>query len=149
MSVTFIGYFLSKHEEISSRWVLHGSWCLLLLSLLASLLRNFYYQNYVYDSRVSPYIRKLSERVEIEALVAIDPTQVFVSEKNKILTPEEREDFATELKVKARNYLLAAEGSIARLRFAERVWRPCEPVALISLFFGLMFLVWFAVVNTR
>lgn len=36
VSVTFIGYFFPKQDLIKTRWLLHGSWCLLLLSNLAS-----------------------------------------------------------------------------------------------------------------
>lgn len=149
LSVTFIGYFLSAQGTLRGRRLLYGSWSLLLLSLLACLLRNFFYQNYLYYSRVPSYIQQLSEQKELEAKVAIDPTQLFLSEEGRPLTAKEREDFAAELKTKAHNYRTEAKAAVGRGKRAERVWRPCEPAALIALFCGLTLLVSFAILNTH
>jgi hypothetical protein len=149
VSVTFLGYFLPRQDTIRFRPVLHWSWSLLLVSLLACLVRNFYYQNYVYYARVSPYIRKLSERTEIEAKVAVDPTQLFLTDEDKPMTATERDAFAAELKAKSQNHRTEADRAGRRARFAERVWRPCESIALTTLVLGLTLLVWFAIINTR
>ncbi|HXA78708.1 MAG TPA: hypothetical protein VNV41_16355 [Candidatus Acidoferrales bacterium] len=149
LSVTFIGYFLSDHGEIKWRYLLHGAWVLLLLSLLACLMRNFFYQNYVYYSRVSPYVRKLAEQADMEVRVAIDPSAPMLSEDDSVMTPKEREEYAAQLRTKAKNRHTEAESAGKRGRRAERIWRPCEPVALVALFLGLTMLVWFAVLNTR
>jgi len=150
VSVTFIGYFLSAQGTLRGRGFLYGSWCFLLLSLLACLLRNFCYQNYLYYSRVSPYIRKLSDQKELEAKVATDQTQTFLAEEgDRVLTPEEREDFATKLRAKADNYRTEADSAITKGGRAARIWRPCEPTALIALFCGLVLLVCFAILNTH
>jgi hypothetical protein len=149
LSVTFIGYFLSDHGTINRRHLLHGAWMLLLLSLLACLLRNFFYQNYVYYSRVSPYVRKLGEESDMEAQVAIDLSTPMLSENDAVMTPKEREEYAAGLKKKAQNRHTEAATAAAKGKRAERIWRPCEPAALVALFLGLVMLVWFAILNTR
>ncbi|HXQ27225.1 MAG TPA: hypothetical protein VN822_12515, partial [Candidatus Acidoferrales bacterium] len=141
--------FLSGHGAIRWRHLLHGAWGLLLLSLLACLVRNFFYQNYVYYVRVSPYVRKLGEQAEMEAQVALDPTAAMLSDNDSPMTPKEREEYATQLRTKAQTRQTEAESAAGKGRRAERIWRPCEPIALAALFLGLTMLVWFAVLNTR
>lgn len=149
LSVTFLGYFLSDHGTIKWRHLLHGAWMLLLLSLLACLLRNFFYQNYVYYARVSPYVRNLGEQADMEARVAVDLNTPMLSENDSLMTPKEREEYAAQLKTKAQLRHGEAAAAVAKGSRAERIWRPCEPVALVALFLGLTMLVWFAVLNTR
>lgn len=150
LSVTFIGYLIPKQGTITGRWALYPGWCLLLVSLLLSLLRNFFYQNYHFYARVSPYIRKRSEKIDAEMQVVADPAQVFLAEDGKrILTAKERLEFAEQLKSKAQGYRSEAERVNRRGKIAEYIWRPCEPSALITFFLGLTFLVWFAILNTR
>jgi hypothetical protein len=149
LSVTFLGYFLSNQHVLRWRHLLHVAWALLLLSLLACLLRNLFYQNYVFYARVSPYVRKLAEQSELEAQVALDPTAVLLADsEDALMTTEEREQFATHLRKKGNQQQTEAEAAIRKSKRAERIWRACEPVALSALFLGVALLVLFATLNT-
>jgi len=148
VSVTFLGYLLPKQDAIRWRYILHGSWLLLLLSLLACLLRIFFYQNYAYYSHAEPYLRRWAEKSEVEAQLGKEPNQLFVS-GGAALSEAERTTWAELKLAQAENLRKEADKSTRRAQINKRVWRPCEYIALVALCLGLVMLVVFALKNSR
>jgi hypothetical protein len=141
-SVTLLGHFAPLHP--SRTFILHTAWALLVIALGACLLRNLVHQYYRASDVVAlraeaeiAFIDVDTEVISTRAVVYSDSAEPFDKERELSLNRANREIW----KKHYNEELLRSEQHWGIVQSAE--W-----VAAVSMFFGFLLLVLFAVLNT-
>jgi hypothetical protein len=142
LSVSFLGSSASR-SSVHALGLLFSSWALLVVCLLCCLFRSPPYQRYVINQTAYFYAKSMlrSERLHLAALRS---TGAHILADSSGLSPYRSEE---EIQQEISAWDRRTEQLLKRVYGLYRRFRMLEVVALWLFFFGIVFLVGFAILN--
>ena len=87
LSVTFLGYLMSRSDPVSDKWLIVATWVSLLVCLASSLFQSLFHAHYLHYTRLGEYQDKKREQhgielTELPRLPIANPSELSAFEEN-------------------------------------------------------------------
>lgn len=141
LSVTYLGYLKTLTHPVLNKFLLTGSWILLLLCLTLSLFFLFFNAHYGHYYREREYLEALAKKFETEA------KEIHKMNIINLRTPPELDAYVRPRLEAASRTIKNAKWNAARERIYLRLWIWTGVLARTSFVVGLVLLAAFAISN--